>query len=574
MKLLASLIIVAGFAGGVWSVKDRFIAGEVDKTLKMALSRPIKSFDPAIAFNDDSLKVIGQSFETLYQYHYLKRPYEVIPLLAEGMPKISSDGRTYTIKIKEGVQYHNHSGVFKGPRYVKAQDFINQIKRLAFKPIKSTGTWLFSGKIRGFDEFSKEVGDSFEKMLSTPIAGVKAMDDLTLRIELTRPEPNMLYFLCMTFTTPVPKELLEANNNDLTETLVGTGAFYLESKYGNELTFKKNTNYRPEKYPSAGDRYANTQKLLISSSERLPFLDGIVFKTIEDEGKRWDAFMNGELDILSVPKKFLVNIVQGDSEVKEDLQERGIKIKHFSSISSRWLGFNMSDPILGKNLSLRKAIAHAIDFDQYIEVMSNNTNLKANSIFNPSIPGYNPSRQMSYHYDLEKAKELLKEAGFKAGELELTYSTRGSQSIHMEEANFIKDQLSNIGINVKVNVLDFSEFLKKGRAGELQFFTDNWIYDYPDAENVLQLLVSSNAPGINKSVYKNSQVDSLYNKLVKTLEKHTRLSIMREIENVVDREVPWVMLMFESSYILHSPHIKNFRKSYFIRNHLKYIKKE
>lgn len=560
-------------AGGFWSVKDKLLDNEAAANLNLAILHSIKSYDPAIAFNDDSLTVISQSLDTLYQYHYLKRPYEVIPSLADGMPRISEEGTVYEIKIKPGIPYHDKTKFFGQKRFVTARDFVNQIKRLAFKPIKSTGSWLFSGKIKGFDEFAKEVGDDFEKMLATPMEGLKAVDERTLRIELTRPEPNMLYFLCMTFTAPVPEEILRKYENDLSNVLVGTGAYYLEKEEEERLVFRRNPNYRSEQYPAAGDRYANTQDLLMSSSERLPFMERITFKVLEDEAGRWEAFINEEIDILSVPKKFLVKITQGDSGLGEELRERGFKIKHFSGVSSRWLGFNMSDPVVGGNLHLRKAIAHAIDYEAYIELMSNNTNLKANSIFNPSIPGYNPSHKMSYEKNLEEAKRQLELAGHNPGELTLTYTTRGKQDIHLEEAAFIKAQLERIGINVNVEVVDFGQFLKKGRANKLQFFTDNWYYDYPDAENILQLLVSSNAPGINKSAYKNAKVDALYGELVKTLDKQKRLSIMREIEDYVDKEVPWVMMMFESSYILHSPKVQNFRKSYFIRNYLKYIKK-
>ncbi|MBC75442.1 MAG: hypothetical protein CME64_05440 [Halobacteriovoraceae bacterium] len=573
MKLLVFLFI--GFLGvlGVWKSMDLDTGTSDSKTLNLSINNHIKSFDPAVAFNDDSLRVIGQSLETLYQYHYLKRPYEVIPALADGMPRVSKDGKTYTIKLKKHIKYKSSLKELKN-REVKAQDFINQIKRLAFTPLNSTGAWLFKGKIKGFDEFSKIVGTDYKKMLTTPMEGLKALDDHTLKIELNRAEPNMLYFLSMIFTTPVPEELIKKFNNDLSGVLVGTGAFYLKTSSEEKLVFEKNESFRKEHYPSAGDRYANTQSLLNSSLERLPFLDRVIFHVINDEGKKWERFLNKELDILSVPKKFLATITEPRSSLKEEMDRKGIKIKHFSSISSRWLGFNMQDPVIGKNLNLRKAIAHSIDFDRYLYVMSNNTNLKANSIYNPSIPGYNPSNQLSYKYDLEKAKEFLKLAGFEPGELTITYTTRGKQDIHFIEAEFIKSQLEKLGINVKVETVSFSEFLKRGRAGKLQFFTDNWIYDYPDAENIIQLLIGSNSPGVNKSAYKHPFVDSLYSKLAKTSIKQKRVELMEQVERQVDKDLPWIMLMFESSYILHHSNVKNFRRSYFIRNHLKYLKKE
>lgn len=566
------LIVLVGVGYFLYLKQDSFFTRK-DNVLNVVVFNKIKTLDPAIAFNDDLLKIISQSYETLYQYHYLKRPYEVIPGLAQEMPKITNGGKKYEIKIKDNIFYHDLQGIYTAPRKVKAQDFVNQIKRLAFKPVKSTGTWLFSGKIKGFDKFSEEVGDSFEKFLNTEMEGLKALDDLTLVIELNQPEPNMIYFLSMFFTTPIPKKAMVYFDNDLSRNIFGTGPYTLTDYKESELVFEKNKKFHIEHYPSTGDRYANTQKLLSSSTEELPFIKKVTVKIIENEEDRWNALINGDIDILSIPKKYLVKITEGDQELSDLLKEKRIKVKHFSKLSSRWLAFNMQDPIVGKNKNLRLAIAHGIDFDQYIRILSNNTNLSANSIFNPSIPGYSPSHRMSYQYNIEKAKEFIKKAKLPKGFV-LNYYTRGKSDVHFDEADFIKNQLEQIGLPVKINALDFSEFLRKGRAGELQFFTDVWIYDYPDAENVIQLLISKNTPGINKSAYKNKSVDKLYDTLTQTLDKEKRYELMYEVEKIVDEEVPWIMMMFESSYILHYDHIKNFRKSYFIKNHFKYLKVE
>lgn len=557
---------------GLWLNRSKIFNRSINNEISVSLNNPIKSFDPVVAFNDDSLSVIGQSLDTLYQYHYLKRPYEVIPSLADGMPEISNDGKVYTIKIKQGIFYHDQTEFFKQKRVVKAQDFILQIKRLAFGPLGSVGRWLFSDKLKGFNEFTKLVGSDFDKMLETPLEGLKALDDYTLRIELNKPEPNLLYFLSMTFTTPTPIELVLKYKNDLSKVIVGTGAYYLSSSK-NGYTFKKNKKYRKELYPSSGDRYANTQKLLRSSKEKVPFLDTVHFKVIKDDKEKWKAFMDGELDVLSVPKSYLTELSGASKRFEKLKKELRFEVKYFTTISSRWLGFNMQHPVVGKNKNLRLAIAHAINYNKYIELLTNNTSLKANSIFNPSIPGYNPSYQKKYQYDLVKAKEYLQKSNVDLDKFVITYSTRGNQQIHFNEAEFIKEQLGRVGIKVQVKVLSFSQFIKEGRAGNLQFFTDQWIYDYPDAENIIQLLISKNSPGINKSQYINSGVDKLYNQLAITLNKEKRYQLMYEVEKLVEADMPWIMLMYESSYVLHKKELKNFRKSFFIRNYLKYLKK-
>jgi oligopeptide transport system substrate-binding protein len=578
MKKLVAVLVVVLIIVGIF-FKDKLSSGnEYKNEIDLTIAGKIKSFDPALAFDDDSLTVMGQALDTLYQYHYLKRPYEIIPSLADGMPQISNDGKVYTIKIKNDIRYQNHKA-FEGVRFVKAQDFINSIKRLAFKPIKSVGSWLFEGKLLGFDDFSRIVGEDVEKMLSTPITGLKAIDELTLQITLTRPEPNLLYSLAMYFTAPVPEELIRHTENDLSTTLVGTGAYQLTEVTNKYYRFEKFPHFRNEQYPSSGDRYANTQDLLQSKSQKLPFVDSVNFHIIQDEQVRWEKFLNKEIDIVSVPKKFLDNVLTQNSELYQKLKKEGVEVKHFSKLASRWLGFNMQDPVVGKGknaLYLRKAIAHAIDYEKYIEVLTNNTNLKANSIFNPSIPGYSPSHKNPYQYDVKLAKDFLRKAGYPngVGLPPITYTTRGTQQINLDEAQFFKTQLEKIGIKMEIEVIEFSEFIKRGRSASLkQIWTDNWIYDYPDAENVIQLLISKNYPGINKSGFVNTKVDGLYNELSKTLEPKKRFDIMYKVEEIVYGQLPWIMMMYESSYILQRNNLKNYRKSYFIKNHIKYLKK-
>ena len=178
------------------------------KSINVALTTNVSTLDPAVSYDTVSAEVIYQIHETLYEYDYLIRPYHLKPLLAEDLPLIDDNGLKYTIKIKKNIQYHA-SSAFKGKtRYLKAQDFINQIKRLAFKQTKSNGWWLFDGKIKGLNDFRNAVDSDLKVFFNHQVEGLQAPDDHTLVIQLTKPYPQLLFALAMAFTTPIPEEVI------------------------------------------------------------------------------------------------------------------------------------------------------------------------------------------------------------------------------------------------------------------------------------------------------------------------------------------------------------------------------
>ena len=557
-----------------WTWKQLNLRPMHDTHLNLSLENKIESLDPAKAFSDDSLVLAAQVLEPLYQYHYLKRPYEIQPLIAESLPQVEQDGTLLRIAIKRGIYYHDNAA-FKEPRELYADDFVMQFKRLAMDSLKSPGKSLFSGLIEGFDSYGEEIKEDWTKLRTHPLKGVEALDRWTLVIRLKKPEPNFIYYLALNFITPVPWELIEHYKNDLAHVLIGTGPYVYRGLNENSYQMTRNKKYREEYYPTSGDRYANVQNLLKSSKERLPFIDSVSF-IVANEDDRWKKFLDHEIDLLSVPKTYIPKLYDPDGELASELRNLDVKLKHFPSLANRWYSFNMRDPVFGKNVNLRFAIAYAIDYTRYIQEMSQNTNLRANSLLVPGISGYMPAEDFRFNHDPKLAKEYLKMAGFEdASKIPpIKYSTRGTQPIQMLEANFIKEQLESVGFKVQIEPLEFADFLKKGRAGELQFFTDNWYFDYPDAENILQLLVSSNSPGINKSGYSNPEVDSLYVELKQAQSQDERERIYHAIERIVFQDLPWIPMMYESTFVLQYPEIKNFRKSSLIRNYVKYLKIE
>lgn len=545
--------------------------------LQVSLSSEISTLDPVGSYDTVSATVVYQVYESLYEYHYLKRPFSIQPLLARELPIIENDGKRFTIKLRDDVLYHADKCLAEG-RKVVAQDFITQFKRIAYLPSLSNGWWIFDNKIVGLNEFRDQVESDFSKFENTPVKGLSAPDDHTLVIELTKPYPQLQYILAMSFTTPMPIELVKCYDNNLSQHMVGTGPFSLESYTpGAFLKLKKFDGYRKTTFPSQGDRYSNDQKLLADANKTLPFIDGINFYILKEEQTRWLNFLSGKLDFLVIPKDNYSSAIDPSGSLTNELKAKNVELYISPTLTLWWISFNMQDPFLGKSLYLRQAIAHAVDIDKYIQYFTNNVAQRANSIYPTGIFGYDPSQELPFSHNVEKAKELLAKAGYPGGKglPEFTYDVRSNTATNRQQAEFIKAELEKIGLKIKIELNTFPSFLEKMRLGKLQIWQDGWALDYPDAENVLQLLVSSNfPPGPNSTYYSNPEVDQLYEK-VKYLEDNAqKKAALEQIEAIVNKDLPWVMQFYARVYILYNKRLKNFRYSDLVNNYMKYLRLE
>ncbi len=546
------------------------------KILNVALTSEISTLDPVNSYDNVSGMVIYNICEQLYDYHYLNRPYELKPLLADGMPTIENKGQRYIIKLKKGIRYHNHAAFGGKVRTVIAQDFITQIKRLSYAPLNSTGWWVVDGVIKGVNEFKKAAGNDFEKFKSLSISGVSAPDNYTLIIELSQPSPQFIYKLSMSFLSPVPMEVVEHDKNDLSKNPIGTGPFYLTKlDPAKEINLTKFPEYHESFYPSEGDRFANSRGLLKDSGEKIPFIEGIHFVVVNDNKSRWELFNQNKLDFIVLPQEFYGQVFDDVGNLREDIKQKNMRLQTMPTLTYWWLAFNMKDPLLGKNINLRKAIAHAVDMDKYIQLFTNNTGQRANSILPPGILGYDPSATLPYEYNLDKARDFLTKAGYPGGKNlpELIYDTRAESKISHDQAEYFKSQLALIGIKLRIVKNNFKQYLEKSRTGHLQFFQDGWTLDYPDAENIFQLLISVNhPPGPNSSFYNSPELDSLYEKLSKMPEGEEKKALILKMEKMVNDDVPWVMQYYSRNFILYHDYVKNYRPSDLVWNYPKYLR--
>ena len=296
-------------------------------TIEISVSGEISTLDPSACYDTICYVPVAQVYETLYEFDYLKRPYSLRPLLAEALPQVSPDGLTYIFKIKKGIPYHSSEFIPKN-RVVKSQDFINQIKRLAFMGTNSRGFWLFDGKVKGLNEWRNKVQSDLDLFFSTPVDGLSAPDDQTLVIKLISPSPQLLYALAMNFTSPIPEEAIRPANNDFSMKEVGTGAYYVtnyNSTQGADL--KKFENYKSSTYPTEGDRFANEQGLLKDAGAKLPFMDNVRLVVIKEAQTDWLNFLKKKIDMINLTKDHYHVALTPEGKLKPEIIKDQIELQ-------------------------------------------------------------------------------------------------------------------------------------------------------------------------------------------------------------------------------------------------------
>ncbi len=568
MKLILLLILSTALITSCTSKKEP--QGDV---VISVLDANIPDLDPIHSTNKYSSTVVGNIFEGLYHYHYLKRPIQVDPSLADALPKISKDGKTYTIKIKKGVLFQDDPAFPGGKgRELIANDFIYSWKRLADPKTKAKGWWLFDGLIVGLNEWRDQTR-SGKANYDSPIEGLQALDSHTLQIKLNRKSFQFIHFLATPPTAVVAREVVEKYGPDIVNHPVGTGPFALEKWVRNsEVVLIKNPSYRDSYYPSEGGEEAVKRGLLKHKGKKLPLSDKVVIRIIPERQPLWLAFLKGELDHGIIPKDNYDQVFQ-DNKVKKEITDKGIGIHYLPRPDVTFVAFNMEHPILGKHKNLRKAFAAALDKKSILATFYNHRGLVAQSPIPPGLMGYDKDYTNPVTYDLDKAKKYLVEAGFDGGEglpvfdYELSSTTTWSR----QYGELLKDLWSKIGIKVKLNPNNWPQFDKKIKTKKATMFDMAWNADYPDAENFMQLFYSKNiSPGSNNFNYMNREYDQLYEKALTMESGEERNQLIRAMVDIINEDVPGIFIVHRIFRLTYHGWLDNFYEYPIIYDHLQY----
>lgn len=530
------------------------------KILHMSVRSKIGDMDPVSAGHAYASLSMSLVYETLFDYKYLKRPFELEPLLLESMPDVSEDSKTYTFKLKEGIFFHDNP-CFPGGvgRELEAKDVIYSMKRMANREFRPRGWWLYNDRIQGFNDYrdaqaKRAKGSPFD--YEVPVKGLEIVDKYRFRIHLTQPYPQFLFVMAMPYTNIVPQEAVEHYGQEFNANPVGTGPFTLKRWIrGTEAVYEKNPNYRKTLHPGPEDAspQMQAQGLLKNAGKLVPMLDGVVIHIFEQDQPMWLKWRVKDLDFIQVPAEYHEAIFKPDGDLKEAFQAEGIRNYNLPLLDFIYRGFNMQHPITGgeKGKLIRQAISLAFDVGEINDAFYNNSCVEYDGPIPPGLSGYHEGVISDYRGpNIKKAKELLAQAGYPNGkglppiQFEIAISSNSR-----EQAEMLARQLKKIGITLEVNANSFPELIQKLSRRKAQFFGLAWGSDYPDAENNLALFYGPNSsPGSNNFNYQNPEYDALYERARVMQPSPERTKLYEQMRDMIIEDVPSFGSMARTRY--------------------------
>jgi oligopeptide transport system substrate-binding protein len=566
--LLASCLLALCVSG----CSDKDADGKSDEiVLRYRMPSKIQTLDPGNSRGVYSGLVLGHICEALYTYDYLKRPYIAIPTLAETLPHISEDLLTYTFTIKKGV-YYQDDPCFEGGegREVVANDFVYALKRIANIRYPNQNWTNIKEKFVGLDDF-REYTKQFKKELdvdySTEVEGLRALDDYTLQIKVTKPWPQIIdVLLTDNMSSPMPHEAVEYYGQDIIRHPIGTGAYKLKMwQRGIYIELVQNENWRGEFYPAEGSEEDELVGLLVDAGRPVPIADSVIWRVIEEDQPAWLLFMRGEIDAMGIPKdNFNQSVNLRNMEETPEMKDRGIELIHYNDPSVFWIGFNFKDPVLGNNLPLRKAISRCIDRDRLNDILANDRNKIAHGLIPPGLNSYDPKiEEYGYSkYDPKEARALLKEAvSIHGGPIpKLKLAMPGTDTFAKQYGQYTQRQFQNVGLELDVNYMDWPTYIEGALKGQFQMFASGISAGSPDAIDFFDSFTTKAfAPGSNWFFYSDPKYDALFEKVeVMPFDDEVK-QLYRKMEHMILEDYPGVFTLHRMSYVLKHSWFQNYK---------------
>ncbi|MBF0101166.1 MAG: ABC transporter substrate-binding protein [Desulfobacterales bacterium] len=449
------------------------------------------TLDPAKINDSDSSKVTCLVFEGLVRYK--DDSTEIEPALAKSW-EVSEDGKSWIFHLREGVMFHDNTPF---DAHAVVFSFLRQIDP----------THLF---------YRKDFSCAESTFIN--VKTVEALDPLTVKITLEKLYSPFLSNLAMTVSVHIisPTALKKWGDN-FDKHPVGTGPFqFVEWIPQDRIIIEKNPNYWGKK----------------------PYLDKIVFKPITNNKSRLLALKTSAINVMDGIDPEMVN------EIKKD---KNLQLETRLGINVAWIEMNNEKKPFDQ-VKVRQAVNYAINKPKLIKFVYQDLAIPAKNPIPPMMWGYNDSI-VDYEYNPEKAKQLLKEAGYENG-FETTLLPIPVARIYMPQpqkiAEIVKNNLAAVGIKVKLVYYDWENYLAKLSAGEHEIALDGWVGDSGDPDSFLYaLLDQDNAvkpDALNSSFFRNAELHDILIKAQQVPDQHERAKLYGKAQEIIHREAPWVPL--------------------------------
>lgn len=531
-------------------------AAPAPKVLRAFLSTGETGLDPAVASDIASLSLLENLFDPLLRYDYLARPVKLQANTLTAMPTVGDDGLTYTFHLRQDVYFTADPAFQDARRQVTAQDYVYSLKRLYDPALKSPWSFLLEGKIVGDAALKTRFGYDSE------IAGLQALDKFTLRIRLNAADPNFLFYLAIPATGVVAREVVEAYGVQVGNHPVGTGPFRIGTwKRSDQISLLANREFRP----------------MLFHGRRLPLVDRVDIKIMEEYQSRVLGFLNGEFDFLEqLPESMKEMVLTDDAKptLKPEVARKGLVLSPFPVLQTYYMWMNMEDPLIGgygkDKVALRRAIALSYNSAEDIAQMKKGLALRAESPLPPNVLGYDPGYRSPVGYDPALANALLDRYGYKKGKggfrtlpdgkpLTLVMHTEPSMVGRLRDELWRKN-LNAIGLNVTFRSDKKTEIIKASRLGNVMMFETNWVADFPDGDNFYQLLYGPNKAGPNYARFNLPAYNQRYEQTRTMGDTPARTRLYDEMAQIVHAYTPWVLLTHPISADLQQPWLRNYTR--------------
>jgi oligopeptide transport system substrate-binding protein len=502
------------------------------KVFNINLDQGLTSLDPAFARNQNVLWMCNQIFNGLVQ---IDDSLHIKPCIAKSW-EISPNGKQYIFHLRNDVFFHDDSLFKSGKgRKVNAYDFKFSFSRIIDPKIASSGAWIFNDKVSGKEAFIVK-------------------NDSTFVIDLKQAFPPFLAMLSAQYCSVVPFEIANYYGKEFRTHPIGTGPFKFKYwKEGEVLVLLKNEHYFE----------------IDSLGYQFPYLDAVKATFIPDKQTAFMEFVRKKLDYFtSVDGSYRDDILTKSGTMTRKYQGK-FKLEKGPYLNTEYLGMLVDSSLtIVKNSPLkykkvRQAINYAIDRERLVKYLRNGIGIPGNSGFIPAgMPGFDASTVRGYHYQPEKSKQLLKEAGFPNGKgmAEITLSTTTSYKDLIE---FIQGELEEVGIKTKIEVNQSASLREVIAKRQVNFFRGSWIADYADGEIYLSMFYSKNyVPiGPNYTSFNQPAFDRLFEQIAEAKNDQERFKLYQMMDQIVMDEAPIVVLYYDQFINLYQNNISGLNKN-------------